>query len=130
MIVISVLAFASHWVWLTGPWTDLPFSLLQLDFAAPILILATIWYCVLDWKLGLSFFLVLAACYWVGRALPLSVTWAFFIVGWILQLLGHSIFEKKSPAFAKNIEHLLIGPFWVFVKILHLEMGSTTSSRS
>jgi uncharacterized membrane protein YGL010W len=40
--------------------------------------------------------------------------WAllFFIVGWILQFVGHAI-EGNRPAFFANPIHLLIGPLWL-----------------
>jgi hypothetical protein len=41
-----------------------------------------------------------------------------FIVGWIFQFVGHAVYEKKSPAFMKNFEHLFIGPPWVFAKAI------------
>ncbi len=34
-----------------------------------------------------------------------------FIVGWILQFVGHAI-EGNQPAFFKNPMYLLIGPAW------------------
>jgi uncharacterized membrane protein YGL010W len=43
--------------------------------------------------------------------------WVFvvlFVVGWIFQFIGHIKYEKKSPAFTKNFEHLFIGPLWAF----------------
>ena len=40
--------------------------------------------------------------------------WALvlFIVGWILQFVGHAI-EGNQPAFFKNPVYLLIGPLWL-----------------
>ncbi|HET6976519.1 MAG TPA: DUF962 domain-containing protein [Pyrinomonadaceae bacterium] len=40
--------------------------------------------------------------------------WALrlFIVGWILQFIGHAI-EGNQPAFFKNPVYLLVGPLWV-----------------
>lgn len=46
---------------------------------------------------------------WVGAAM--------FAGGWILQFVGHGVFEKKSPAFLTNVAHLLIGPLWWFTKL-------------
>lgn len=39
--------------------------------------------------------------------------WAtgLFVLGWILQIVGH-FFEGKPPAFFSNPIYLLIGPFW------------------
>ena len=50
-------------------------------------------------------------------SLPLFVfTWrialALFIVGWILQFVGHAI-EGNQPAFFRNPVYLLIGPLWL-----------------
>jgi uncharacterized membrane protein YGL010W len=40
--------------------------------------------------------------------------WALllFIVGWILQFVGHAI-EGNQPAFFKNPMYLLVGPLWL-----------------
>ena len=40
--------------------------------------------------------------------------WAagFFVVGWILQFVGHAI-EGNQPAFFKNPVYLLVGPLWL-----------------
>ncbi|MCA1574389.1 MAG: DUF962 domain-containing protein [Acidobacteria bacterium] len=40
--------------------------------------------------------------------------WAstLFVVGWILQFLGHGI-EGNQPAFFKNPVYLLVGPLWL-----------------
>jgi uncharacterized membrane protein YGL010W len=42
--------------------------------------------------------------------------WALtmFVVGWILQFVGHAI-EGNQPAFFKNPVYLLVGPLW-FIK--------------
>ena len=45
------------------------------------------------------------------RALVISIS--VFVVGWIFQFIGHSVYEKKSPAFLTNILHLLVGPLWI-----------------
>ena len=37
---------------------------------------------------------------------------AFFVVGWILQFIGHAI-EGNQPAFFRNPVYLIIGPLWV-----------------
>ena len=42
-----------------------------------------------------------------------------FILGWILQLIGHWI-EKKKPAFSDNILHLLIGPLFIVIELQNI----------
>ena len=37
---------------------------------------------------------------------------ALFVVGWILQFVGHAI-EGNQPAFFRNPVYLLIGPLWL-----------------
>jgi uncharacterized membrane protein YGL010W len=37
---------------------------------------------------------------------------ALFLVGWILQFVGHAI-EGNQPAFFRNPMYLLIGPWWL-----------------
>ena len=40
--------------------------------------------------------------------------WALglFVLGWILQFVGHAI-EGNQPAFFKNPVYLLVGPLWL-----------------
>lgn len=54
-------------------------------------------------------------------ALPLvffSWRWALavFVIGWILQFLGHAI-EGNQPAFLKNPVYLFIGPLWILCRV-------------
>lgn len=39
-----------------------------------------------------------------------------FVVGWILQFIGHA-FEGKAPSFFRDPTFLLIGPLWFWKKI-------------
>ena len=39
-----------------------------------------------------------------------------FIVGWIIQAIGH-IFEKRRPAFTDNLMQLLIGPLFLMFEV-------------
>lgn len=49
----------------------------------------------------------------LAARLPGWVPAAAFAAGWAFQFLGHSVYEKKSPAFTRNLAHLLVGPAWV-----------------
>lgn len=123
LIVISILAWSARWVFVPAvAGGELPGSLLQLDFGLILIALVSLWYAILNWKAALSFAPVLIAAYWFGRALGSELVCSFFVVGWILQLVGHGVYEKKSPAFTKNLQHLLIGPLWVFVKVFRLRL--------
>jgi uncharacterized membrane protein YGL010W len=49
----------------------------------------------------------------LGRVLPVPVSIGLFVLGWVFQFVGHYVYEKKSPAFARNLVHLLVGPLWI-----------------
>ncbi len=92
-------------------------EMLRFDAAILLWMLAMVWHFYLDWKLAAPYALVTLGFYFVGRTIPVPILWALFVGGWIVQYVGHYQFEGKSPAFYKNGEHLLIGPFWVFAKL-------------
>ncbi|SEM63980.1 Mpo1-like protein [Paenibacillus sp. OV219] len=48
-----------------------------------------------------------------------SWQWAIilFVLGWILQFIGHA-FEGKKPSFFSNPIYLLVGPIWFVKKLL------------
>ena len=58
---------------------------------------------------------------------PLPV--AMFVVGWILQFLGHFI-EGNQPAFFRNPVYLLVGPLWLARRALSAVGLSKTSAAS
>jgi uncharacterized membrane protein YGL010W len=39
-----------------------------------------------------------------------------FILGWIVQFIGHGI-EGKSPSFTKDLQFLAIGPLWTMASV-------------
>jgi uncharacterized membrane protein YGL010W len=41
---------------------------------------------------------------------------ALFVLGWILQFVGHA-FEGKWPSFFKDARYLLVGPMWFLKKL-------------
>jgi uncharacterized membrane protein YGL010W len=43
---------------------------------------------------------------------------AAFIVGWVFQGIGHAVYEKKSPAFFRNLLHLMIGPVFLWNELI------------
>jgi uncharacterized membrane protein YGL010W len=91
---------------------------LRIDAAVLLIFAAAAYYIVLDWVLGLAMLAVSIIFYIAGAALPMSVNVALFILGWIFQFIGHSVYEKKQPAFMRNLVHLLIGPLWILKGML------------
>jgi uncharacterized membrane protein YGL010W len=78
---------------------------------------STIYYVRLDAKRGSVFSFITLIIYLVSRQIGWKIHLAIFVVGWILQGIGHYKYEKKSPAFLTNLSHLLIGPFWIYCRM-------------
>lgn len=93
-------------------------DLIRLDGGTILWILAVIWYLSLDWRLALPFGMVALGFYLGSRHIPMEINIAGFIIGWIVQFIGHGVYEKKRPAFLDNLRHLLIGPFWIFARVV------------
>jgi uncharacterized membrane protein YGL010W len=81
------------------------------------------YYFALDRRYGAVMAAVLAASLWAGTAiaaLPTSgwllVSGALFVVGWIVQFVGHG-FEGRKPAFVDDLIGLLMGPLFIVAEI-------------
>ncbi len=85
----------------------------RVDAAILLIVIAEIIYAILDWRLAALMLIPSVAFYFIGAAFPLWVNIALFVVGWILQFIGHSVYEKRKPAFLTNALHLLVGPLWI-----------------
>jgi len=70
-------------------------------------------YFLWDRRVGALMTAFMAASAFLAARLPGWTSWAAFLVGWAFQFYGHVAYEKKSPAFTKNLAHLLVGPAWV-----------------
>lgn len=93
-------------------------GLVRIDLAILAWLALTVWYVSMDWKLGIFASLIGLGFYAIGRTLPPISLPFLFAGGWAVQFLGHGYYEKKSPAFYKNFEHLFIGPVWVFARVI------------
>jgi uncharacterized membrane protein YGL010W len=111
LIVFSLLGLLAHihLGWARG---------VELDAALLLIVISELYYFLLEWRLALAMLVVSGALYFLARALPLPVLWLLFIAGWILQFVGHAVYEKRQPAFARNLVHLLIGPLWILNDII------------
>ena len=85
----------------------------RLDAAMLVIAVAEVVYVMLDWRLGAVMLVISVGFYLLGAWMPLWLNVALFVLGWILQFLGHSVYEKRSPAFLTNALHLLVGPLWI-----------------
>ncbi|MBU6153227.1 MAG: DUF962 domain-containing protein [Bdellovibrionales bacterium] len=120
-VMFSLLGLLSHVV-LWSPSAD---SLFPIDLGVILLLAGAAFSLKVDWKLGIPFTLFCYANYLWARHLPLNLLVAIQVVGWVFQLLGHFIYEKKSPAFLTSLEHIFIGPMWIFSWVIGYYKPST-----
>ena len=85
----------------------------RVDAAMLLIALSTLYYLAIEWRLALAMLAVSIGFYLLGAAMPMWLNVALFVLGWIFQFIGHSVYEKKQPAFFRNFVHLLIGPLWI-----------------
>ncbi len=116
MIVISLLGLLSHLTF--GLNESLALTYFRIDAGTLLLVLAFFQYLYIDWKISIPFIFFLIGLYYLGRAIPIPLNWFFFVSGWVVQGIGHYVYEKRSPAFYKNLIHLFIGPLWIFSKFI------------
>lgn len=93
-------------------WTQWGGSFFPL--AAAVLPLYVLW----DVELGLWACAAVLALAALAPSLGRWTTWGLFGAGWAFQLAGHRLYERKSPAFTRNLLHLLVGPMWLLREVL------------
>ncbi len=76
-----------------------PINKLTHMFGIPMIVISLVWV-FFHWQVGLT----------------------LFILGWILQFIGHA-FEGNKPAFFSNPIYLLIGPLWLLKRLTDLLRG-------
>ncbi|NRR29058.1 DUF962 domain-containing protein [Oxalobacteraceae bacterium] len=98
---------------------ELPLSPAVLCVAATLL-----YYFVLDIGMGCVMSALLLPALWLGAwsaaqatSVWLGIGLGGFVVGWIIQFIGH-YFEGRKPAFVDDLVGLLIGPLFVVVEVL------------
>jgi uncharacterized membrane protein YGL010W len=116
---------ATHFVGI--PMIVLAVTTLLARPALPILLVpmasAIVFYFILDVRFGLAMAALMGAASWAGWVFAsLSLTeWlvagvGFFVVGWIIQFIGHA-FEGRKPAFLDDIASMLVGPLFVVAEL-------------
>ncbi|MCY1314444.1 hypothetical protein D9M70_650910 [compost metagenome] len=70
--------------------------------------------------------MLLALCLWLGAALAVQGTalWlgaglGMFVVGWVIQFVGH-YYEGRKPAFVDDLMGLIVGPLFVVAELSFL----------
>ncbi|UBM26275.1 DUF962 domain-containing protein [Pseudomonas sp. p1(2021b)] len=115
LIVLAVTILLSRPGWnLAGIWLS----------PALLVAAASVWfYLRLDLRFGLVMGALLGSCLWVGQLLAIQATGLWlsaglgaFVVGWIIQFVGH-YYEGRKPAFVDDISGLIIGPLFVVAEL-------------
>ncbi len=75
------------------------------------------WYLSLNVRLALIMAVAFGVCFPLAAVTPTWAVVALAAVGWLVQLAGHLVWEKRSPAFLTNLLQALIGPLF-FVALL------------
>jgi uncharacterized membrane protein YGL010W len=81
-----------------------------------VILAVTLYYVRLDAGLAAMMLIVSAVLAAAGRLVSVPAAAVLFVLGWVLQFVGHYVYEKKSPAFFRNVNHLLVGPLWILAK--------------
>jgi uncharacterized membrane protein YGL010W len=100
----------------------------HVDVAMLLIAGASVIYFMLDWRLAAMMLAVSVVFYLAGAAIPFWVNVALFVLGWIAQFIGHSVYEKRQPAFMTNAMHLLVGPLWILndlVRVVRLPVAGS-----
>ncbi|WP_443192306.1 Mpo1 family 2-hydroxy fatty acid dioxygenase [Pseudomonas indica] len=115
MIVVAVAVLLSR------PGFDL--AGFWLSPAALVALAAAAFYVRLDLRFGVVMALLLLLSLWAGKTLAVQTTlvWlsgglALFVVGWIIQFVGH-YYEGRKPAFVDDLVGLIVGPLFVVAEL-------------
>lgn len=118
MIVLAVAVLLSR--------PGFQFAGLWLAPATLMALASACFYLRLDTRFGLLMSALLALSLWVAAKLALASTglWltaglGLFVVGWIIQFVGH-YYEGRKPAFVDDITGLIIGPLFVVAELVFL----------
>jgi uncharacterized membrane protein YGL010W len=87
-----------------------------VTLAEVVIVLVTAYYLTLDATLAVLMLAASVLFAWAGRFIPPLAALAVFVGAWVLQFIGHYVYEHRSPAFFRNLTHLLVGPLWVIAK--------------
>ncbi len=115
MIMLAVVILLSRPAMELGPTVASPAFMAALA--------AILFYSRLDFAFGLVMALIIAVMLAVGQWLAVQATgvWlvaglGLFVVGWIIQFIGHW-FEGRKPAFVDDLIGLIVGPLFVVAEV-------------
>lgn len=96
---------------------------LSLSPAVVVAMLTCLYYLKLDLRYGLVMSLLFAFSVYASAAVAaastlvwLSAGLGLFVLGWIIQFIGH-YYERRKPAFVDDLIGLAIGPLFVLAEL-------------
>ena len=105
-------------VGLLNQWISIPAGDVTIGGGLILMLIAMTWYFILDSKLALFFIIPFIVIYFAALNISYQLHIVLQILGWFLQLLGHYKYEGRIPAFLKSMPQLLIGPLFLFAKVI------------
>ncbi|MBL8520096.1 MAG: DUF962 domain-containing protein [Betaproteobacteria bacterium] len=105
----------------------LPFLPGQMTLAFVVTLVAVAYYFRLDYALGVAMLIYMTFNLWLAimvagqftTGMAAGVALGIFVVGWIIQFIGHK-FEGMKPAFFDDVMGLAIGPLFVMTEVFFL----------
>ncbi|WP_370264365.1 DUF962 domain-containing protein [Limnobacter sp.] len=127
IIVLSVLILLSRW--------SVDIAGIAVTPALVVFIASSIFYFKLSLGYGLAMFIIHGALLAVASTFATASTLAWlgagvgvFVVGWIIQFIGH-YYEGRKPAFVDDMIGLAIGPLFVVAEMgFLLGLGKKTQA--
>jgi uncharacterized membrane protein YGL010W len=96
--------------------------------AAEVLIAAAfLYYLTLDVPLALAVTGTALLLDLAARMTDWRIGAGAFLLGWAFQGIGHAHYEKNSPAFFRNLVHLLVGPMFLVNELLRIRRPAETA---
>jgi len=126
-IVFSLLCMAKHW-----SSTRFHFMGQELDYTFFFLLAVLLAYIKIDFISGVISSVVYLGLYYLSNIIWLQYKLAGqvdqhfkifliqHIVSWLVQFIGHGVFEKRSPALLDNILLTLVAPDFVILEFLFM----------
>lgn len=128
-LLLSTLTFELAMDDFLGAELTLRFTLAMVIFAV-----IAIYYFALHRLLGLGMLVYIIVNLFIAQLLSgmegvFYIAIAVFVIGWIIQFLGHH-YEKAKPAFIDDLGQLLIGPLFLMAEIYFMQGLETELKRN
>jgi uncharacterized membrane protein YGL010W len=93
----------------------------QVSAAMILTVIVLGYYMALHMRLALGLVLFIVPVLYTSERVvhsshPFIIAISIFVIGWIIQFIGHQ-YEKAKPAFMDDLNQLLIGPFFLMAEL-------------